>query len=198
MDRSRAVSEEVTGLLRAWRGGDAGAGEELLQRIYTELKRIASSQLRSERAGHTLQSTDLVHEAYFRLLQQQGSDWRDRAHFFGLAATMMRRVLVDHARARNARKRVRVEGEAPLTIQSRHGTEVELLDLDRALLQFAESYPRQTRVVEMRYFVDMEVEEIASCLDISPATVKRDWQFARAWLRARLAGGKPTGPGAAG
>ena len=176
---------------RAYSGGDAAAGEELLQRIYSELKRIASSQLRRERAGHTLQSTDLVHEAYVRLLEQQGIDWRDRAHFFGLAATMMRRVLVDHARARNARKRARDDGEAPITIQSRHGTEAELLDLDRSLSRFAERYPRQTRVVEMRYFVDMEVEEIASCLDISPATVKRDWQFARAWLRARLASDSP-------
>ena len=187
MSRLDAVAHEVTGLLRAWRGGDAAAGEELLQRIYSELKKIAASQLRRERAGHTLQSTDLVHEAYVRLLQQQGIDWRDRAHFFGLAATMMRRVLVDHARARNARKRTSDDGEAPVTIQSRHGTEAELLDLDRSLSLFAESYPRQTRVVEMRYFVDMEVEEIASCLDISPATVKRDWLFARAWLRARLA-----------
>ncbi len=189
MSRLDAAAREVTGLLRAWRSGDAVAGEELLQRIYFELKKIAASQLRRERAGHTLQSTDLVHEAYMRLLQQQGIDWRDRAHFFGLAAMMMRRVLVDHARARNSRKRAREDGEAPVTIQSRHGTEVELLDLDRSLTQFAERYPRQTRVVEMRYFVEMEVEEIASCLNISPATVKRDWQFARAWLRARLAGG---------
>ncbi len=197
MSRSQAATE-VTGLLRAWRGGDAVAGEELLQRIYAELKKIASSQLKGERAGHSLQSTDLVHEAYFRLLQQQGTDWRDRAHFFGLAATMMRRVLVDHARARNARKRVRDEGAAPVTIQSRRGTEVELLDLDRALTLFAERYPRQTRVVEMRYFVDMEIEEIASCLEISPATVKRDWQFARAWLRTRLAGGTVETPGSTG
>ncbi len=187
MFRPDAEAHEVTSLLRAWRGGDAAAGEELLQRIYSELKRIASSQLRRERAGHTLQSTDLVHEAYVRLLEQQGIDWRDRAHFFGLAATMMRRVLVDHARSRNARKRARDDGDAPVTIQSRHGTEAELLDLDRSLTRFAERYPRQTRVVEMRYFVDMEVEEIATCLDISPATVKRDWQFARAWLRAQLA-----------
>lgn len=191
MSRPDTQAHEVTSLLRAWRGGDAAAGEELLQRIYSELKRIASSQLRRERAGHTLQSTDLMHEAYVRLLEQQGIDWRDRAHFFGLAATMMRRVLVDHARSRNARKRARDDGDAPVTIQSRHGTEAELLDLDRSLTRFAERYPRQTRVVEMRYFVDMEVEEIATCLDISPATVKRDWQFARAWLRSRLASDSP-------
>lgn len=198
MTRLRGVAHEVTGLLRAWRAGDAAAGEELLQRIYIELKKIAVSQLRRERSGHTLQSTDLVHEAYVRLLEQQGIDWRDRAHFFGLAATMMRRVLVDHARARNARKRARDEGEKPITLQSRQGPEVELLDLDRSLTLFAESYPRQTKVVEMRYFVDMEIEEIASCLEISPATVKRDWQFARAWLRARLAGASPSAPETAG
>ena len=197
MTRLEGVAHEVTGLLRAWRAGDAAAGEELLQRIYIELKKIAVSQLRRERSGHTLQSTDLVHEAYVRLLEQQGIDWRDRAHFFGLAATMMRRVLVDHARARNARKRARDEGEKPITLQSRQGPEVELLDLDRSLTLFAERYPRQTRVVEMRYFVDMEIEEIATCLDISSATVKRDWQFARAWLRARLAGGMPEAPDSA-
>ena len=195
MTRLEGVAHEVTGLLRAWRAGDAAAGEELLQRIYIELKKIAVSQLRRERSGHTLQSTDLVHEAYVRLLEQQGIDWRDRAHFFGLAATMMRRVLVDHARAKNARKRARDEGEKPITLQSRQGPEVELLDLDRSLTLFAERYPRQTKVVEMRYFVDMEIEEIASCLEISPATVKRDWQFARAWLRTRLAGTSLSEPG---
>ncbi len=145
MTRLEGVAHEVTGLLRAWRAGDAAAGEELLQRIYIELKKIAVSQLRRERSGHTLQSTDLVHEAYVRLLEQQGIDWRDRAHFFGLAATMMRRVLVDHARARNARKRARDEGEKPITLQSRQGPEVELLDLDRSLTLFAERYPRQTQ-----------------------------------------------------
>ncbi len=188
MTRQGAVAREVTGLLRAWRSGDAAAGDELLRRIYLELKQIAASQLRRERTGHTLQSTDLVHEAYKRLLEQQGVDWRDRAHFFGLASTMMRRVLVDHARARNARKRARAEGESPVTIQSSHAPEVELLDLDRALTLFAAKYPRQTRVVEMRYFADLELEEIASCLDISAATVKRDWQFARAWLRTQMSG----------
>lgn len=185
---------EVTGLLRAWRGGDAQAGEDLLQRIYEELKRIAASQLRHERAGHTLQTTALVHEAYLRLIQQQKVDWRDRAHFFGLAATMMRRVLVDHARARSARKRTGDEGETPITLGPRNAPAVELLDLDRSLTLFSESYPRQARVVEMRYFADLEIEEIASCLDTSPATVKRDWQFARAWLRVRLSGGSPAPP----
>jgi RNA polymerase sigma factor (TIGR02999 family) len=161
----------------------------LLRRVYGELKRIAVSQLRGESAGHTLQPTALVHEAYLRLVGQQGLDWRDRAHFFGLASTMMRRVLVDHARARMAGKRRREEGTADVTLAASNGPEVALLDLDRALVSFAERYPRQARVVEMRYFADLEIEEIASCLDVSPATVKRDWQFARAWLSAEMGGG---------
>lgn len=182
----QAQATEVTGLLRAWRRGDASAGEALLQRVYGELKRLAAAQLRGERPEHTLQPTALVHEAYLRLLLQQGVDWRDRAHFFGLAATMMRRVLVDHARARSTHKRRQEEGSPALTLTVRSGPEVELLDLDQSLSAFAHSYPRQARVVEMRYFADLEIEEIAACLEVSPATVKRDWQFARAWLAREL------------
>ena len=180
-----AVSE-VTSLLHAWRRGDEGAGERLLQTVYSELKRIAAAQFRGERHEHTLQPTAVVHEAFMRLLGQRQLDWRDRAHFFGLAAAMMRRVLVDHARARNRAKR-RSAAEVATTLGARGGPDVELLDLDRALSALAERYPRQTRVVELRYFADLEVEEIDVCLDVSPATVKRDWQFARAWLRAEIA-----------
>jgi RNA polymerase sigma factor (TIGR02999 family) len=180
------TGDEVTAWLRAWRAGDEGAGQALLQRVYGELKRIAAAQFRAERPGHTLQPTAVVHEAFLRLLGQQRVEWRDRAHFFGLAAAMMRRVLVDHARARATRKRGR-DGEArAVTVSAGTGPTAELLDLDRALAAFARDYPRQARVVEMRYFADLEVEEIAACLDVSPATVKRDWQFARAWLRATL------------
>ena len=185
MTRPSGASAEVTELLRAWRGGDECVADELLSRVYDELKRIAAAQLRGERAAHTLQPTALVHEAYVRLLDQRRVDWRDRSHFFGLAATMMRRVLVDHARARNARKR-RSDEEPALTIAASGAgadEEVELLDLDRALDELAAEYPRQARVVEMRYFADLEVEEIAECLSLSPATIKRDWTFARAWLR---------------
>lgn len=181
------AAAEVTQLLQAWRGGDERAGEALLRRVYDTLRAIASAQLRGERQGHTLQPTALVHEAYLRLLGQQGIDWRDRAHFFGLAAVTMRRVLVDHARARNARKRRREEGIGPLTVSAGGGSEVELLDLDRALTEFAQQYPRQAKVVEMRYFAELELEEIAVCLEVSPTTVKRDWSFARAWMRAALA-----------
>ena len=183
------AATEVTGLLHAWRAGDPQAGEELFARIYDELKRIAAAQLRGERPGHTLQPTAIVNEAFLRLMRQQGIDWRDRAHFFGLASTMMRRVLVDHARARNRRKRRSDETPTALLATSGDTPQAELIDLDRALERFAERYPRQTKMVEMRDFAGLEIEEIAACLDLSPATVKRDWQFARAWLVAELSGG---------
>lgn len=189
MSPQEPAATEVTGLLHAWRSGDPQAGEELFARIYDELKRIAAAQLRGERPGHTLQPTAIVNEAFLRLMRQQGIDWRDRAHFFGLASTMMRRVLVDHARARNRLKRRSDETPTALLATSGDTPQAELIDLDRALVRFAERYPRQTQMVEMRYFAGLEIEEIAACLDLSPATVKRDWQFARAWLVAELAGG---------
>ncbi|MEO8276222.1 MAG: ECF-type sigma factor [Thermoanaerobaculia bacterium] len=182
---------EVTGLLQAWRSGDAAAGDALLARIYLELKQIAASQLRRERPDHTLQTTALVSEAFLRLIDQRNVDWRDRTHFFGLAATMMRRVLVDHARARLARKRITPEIPIVETISIGPGTEVELLDLDRALTALAASHPRQARVVEMRFFGEMDVDQIALCLGVSTPTVKRDWQFSRAWLNAALADLRP-------
>jgi RNA polymerase sigma factor (TIGR02999 family) len=179
------AASDVTALLHAWRRGDEGAGERLLQSVYVELKRIAAAQFRGERAEHTMQPTAIVHEAYLRLLGQRRLDWRDRAHFFGLAATMMRRVLVDHARARATAKRQH-DPAVMTALSTRGGPDVELLDLDRALAALAERFPRQTRVVELRYFADLDVEDIAACLDVSPATVKRDWQFARTWLRAEI------------
>jgi RNA polymerase sigma factor (TIGR02999 family) len=185
MTRAGEEAPDVTGLLQAWRSGDAAAGELLLARIYQELKRIAASQLRRERPDHTLQTTALVHEAFLRLVDQRGVDWRDRTHFFGLAANMMRRVLVDHVRARHARKRTAPDA-SPAPADEVTIRDVELLDLDRALSALAESHPRQARVVEMRYFADLDVEEVALCLDVSTPTVKRDWQFARAWLNAEL------------
>ena len=119
-------------------------------------------------------------------MPQQGIDWRDRAHFFGLASTMMRRVLVDHARARHRLKRQRDEESGDFLVTADDAPIVELVDLDRALERLTATYPRQAKTVEMRYFAGLEIEEIAACLDLSPATVKRDWQFARAWLRSRL------------
>ena len=180
--------QAVTELLRAWRGGGEGADSRLLEHVYRTLRNIAIGQLRGERAEHTLQPTALVNEAYLRLVGQREVDWRDRAHFFGLAAVTMRRVLVDHARRRKAKKRdVEVVNE-PLTIAAEGGEVVDLLDLDRALDRFAERFPRHAKVVEMRYFSGIELDDVAVALDLSPRTVKRDWAFARAWLRDALSG----------
>lgn len=181
---------DVTALLRAWRRGDAAAREALVERVYAHLKRLAASQLRGERAGISLQATDLVNEAYLRLIDQVRVDWRDRAHFFGLAATIMRRVLVDHARRRLSRKRQHLEVRSGLTLvpAARAAPELDLLDLERALERLAAESPRVARVVEMRYFAGLEIEEVASALAISPATVRRDWAYARAWMRAELGG----------
>jgi RNA polymerase sigma factor (TIGR02999 family) len=181
-----AAPEDVTTLLRAWRAGDAAARDRLLERVYADLKRIAAAQMRGERPGHTLEPTALVHESFLRLIGQAAVDWRDRAHFFGLAAAMMRRVLVDHARRRLARKRRPDELPPPLTIAGPERPAVELLDLDRALGRLAAESTRAAQVVEMRYFAGLEIEEVADCLGVSPATVKRDWDFARAWIGAEL------------
>jgi RNA polymerase sigma factor (TIGR02999 family) len=186
MSADRPDPVEVTALLHAWRAGDAAAGERLLERIYVELKRIAASQLRRERPDQTLQTTALVHEAFLRMLGQREIDWRDRAHFFGLAATMMRRILVDRARARHARKRTAPDPPRLFEADATSVDDVELLDLDRALAALARSHPRPARVVEMRYFADLDVEQVAVCLGVSAPTVKRDWRFARAWLNAAL------------
>lgn len=181
-----ADSNEVTDLLRAWRSGDEGAGEALLEHAYRALRNIAAAQMRGERAEHTLQPTALVHEAFLRLIGQRQVDWRDRAHFFGLAAVTMRRILVDHARRRLARKRDVGRPEL-VTIAGADGVDVGLLDLDRALTEFSGRFPRQAKLVELRYFSGLELEEIAHLLDVSPTTAKRDWRFARAWLREALA-----------
>ena len=177
---------EVTQLLRAWRGGGEAARERLIEHVYGELKKIAGAHLRGERRGQTLEATGLVHEAFLRLIPQTRVDWRDRAHFFGLASTCMRRVLVDRARARAAAKR---DPEGYLLTASPFGamsSPEELLDLDRALERLATEHPRLAQVVEMRYFAGLEVVEIAECLAVSERTVKRDWAFARAWLLREL------------
>jgi RNA polymerase sigma factor (TIGR02999 family) len=182
---SGEVPEDVTELLRAWRSGDDRADARLLERVYDTLRHIAIGQLRGERAGHTLEPTALVHEAYLRLLGQRVVDWRDRAHFFGLAAVTMRRILVDYARRRRAKRRDAEQLE-PLTVATEGGAPVDLLDLDRALDRFAARFPRQAKVVEMRYFAGLEFEQVALALDASLRTVKRDWSFARVWLRDAL------------
>lgn len=183
---------EVTALLRSWREGDAGLSAQLLELTYRELKRIASRELARERHARTLQTTALVHEAYLRLSGQLRADFRDRGHFLAVATTLMRRILVDHARARLAGKRAheRISLTAVEEIAAPEPA-IEILDLDRALGRLANDYPRPARVVELRYFGGLELQEIGSLLAISERTAKRDWVFARAWLARELA---PTGP----
>jgi RNA polymerase sigma factor (TIGR02999 family) len=190
-DDSDKPAPDVTGLLLAWSTGDASAGERLLAAIYDELHRQAARAMRREGDAHTLQPTAVVHEAYLRLVDQRRVEWRSRAHFFGVAAQMMRRVLVDHARARLADKRggalQRVTlgnvGAGP----SSDG-ELDVLALHDALERLAMLDPDQARLVELRYFGGLGIEDTAEALGVSPATVKREWAVARAWLRRELGG----------
>ena len=183
-------TEDFTTLLRAWSAGDAAALERLVPVIYDELRRLARGYIRGERAGHTLQTTALVHEAYLRLSHRHHLDVRDREQFLAVSAQAMRRVLVDHARKHRAQKRQPPEPRA-LDDATRVARDrpVDLLDLDRALSELALHDPRKSRVVEMRFFGGMTVEETARALDVAPRTVKRDWRLARAWLYRALARG---------
>jgi RNA polymerase sigma factor (TIGR02999 family) len=163
--------------------------------VYAELRRLAASYLRRERHGHTLQPTALVHEAYVRLIDQRQIDWTNRAQFIGLAAVMMRRILVNHARDRVADKRGGGAEHVPLTLAGEGigAAEVNLLDLHEALNDLTESDPRKGRIVELKFFGGLTTQEIADTLGISAATVERDWKFARAWLYKALSGGNPKG-----
>ena len=178
---------DVTRLLHAWRAGDEHALDSLLPIVYEELRVIASASFRGERAGHTLQPTALVHEAYLRLAGAD-VDWNDRAHFYAIAARTMRRLLVDHARRQGAARRggdwIRTTLEAGLDLAG--GPPLEILDLDRALDRFARQDPRAAQAVELHYFGGLTHEETACVLQVSPATVDRDLRLARAWLRRSL------------
>ena len=186
---------EITNFLRAHAAGDSSALDRLLPRVYDELRRIARARLRHERTDHTLAPTDLVHEAFLKLVPFQGVDWKDRAHFFAIASRAMRNVLVDHAMRRSAAKRG--GGSTTLTL-GEHGaaaTETSLDDLialSDALERLERLDPRQARVVECRFFGGLSLDETAEALHIAPATVSRDWTFARAWLHRELAAGPPT------
>ena len=187
--RYAVLVAEVTELLRAWNEGDPRAKEKLLPLVYRELRRRAAAYLRGERGGHTLVATALVHEAYLRLVDQRAA-YVNRAQFFAIAATMMRRVLADHARARAAAKRPPPElrialEDAPLATPD-PSSEVDLLALDAALDELAARDPRQARLVELRYFGGLTSEETAEALGVSLATAKREWTSARAWLYAYL------------
>lgn len=180
---------DVTTLLDRWNRGDQAAYQELLVLLYAELRQLAQGLLRGERDGHTLQPTALVHEAYMRLIGLTQISLEDRRHFFGAAAGTMRRILVDHARQRRAHKRggpdaQRVELESLDALAADGGLDFEALD--EALQALAAVAPDQARVVDFRYFAGLSIEETADVMDISPATVKRHWAFARAWLYRAL------------
>jgi RNA polymerase sigma factor (TIGR02999 family) len=184
-----SATPEVTQLLHDWRSGDQDALNKLLPLVYDELRRLAASYLRRERPGHTLQTTALVHEAYLKLVDQTHANWQNRAQFFGVAAQLMRRILVDHARDHQAAKRgggaEKVTLDAALEI-SADKKPPDLIALDDALTALAQFDPRQSRIVELRYFGGLEITETAEVLGISPATVKREWNSARAWLFNQL------------
>jgi RNA polymerase sigma factor (TIGR02999 family) len=181
-------SATITQLLIKWRNGDQAALDELARRIYGELRGLARFYLRQERPDHTLQPSDLVHEAYLRLANEKDIDWQNRAHFFGIAAVRMRHILVEHARGRRAAKRGGGEYRLSLSEVDRQAEErdVNLLALDDALRRLEALDPQKSRIVEMRYFAGLTIEETAEALRISPATVKRDWSMARAWLRSEI------------
>src|SRR5436305_15224872 len=176
--------ENVTDLLQQWQDGDQEALERLLPLVYDELRRQAARYLRRERVGHTLQTTALIHEAYLRLVGQKDVRFESRAHFFGVAARLMRQILVDHARTRGRAKRGGSEVRVSLTQANAvaKGRDIDLMVLDEALNRLAEVDLQQSKIVELRFFGGLNVEETAAIVGVSPATVKRDWSVAKAWL----------------
>jgi RNA polymerase sigma-70 factor, ECF subfamily len=181
--------EGITQLLIDWGKGDQAALEKLMPLVYSELRRLATNYLRRERAEHTLQPTALVNEAYLKLVDQRHAKWQNRAHFFGISAQLMRRILVDHARQRQAVKRGGVEQQR-LSITSAQAVmkqpEIDLLALNEALEELTKMDPLHGRIVELKFFGGLSIEETAEVLGISHATVERDWKLARAWLRRQL------------
>lgn len=189
MTTASRENRDVTGLLIDWQGGDLEAQERLLPMVYSELHRLARLYLARENPGHTLQPTALVNEAYLKLIDQTRVSWQNRAQFFGVAARLMRRILVDHARERRAAKRgggawkVSIDDVAGQIAGRR---ELDLVDLDTALHELDAFDPQQSRLVELRFFAGLTIRETAEALDVSPATVKREWNIARAWLYRRM------------
>jgi len=184
-----ASPPDVTRWLQAWSGGDESALEQLVPLVYGELHRRARQFLRRERAGHSLQPTALIHEAYLRLVGSKPVDWHSRSHFYALSSRLMRQVLVDHARSRRRHKRG--GGAVPVSFDDacmgRH-QDVDVVRLDEALRALAETDERKSRVIELRFFGGLSVEETANVLEVSPQTVLRDWRLARAWLQREMKG----------
>jgi RNA polymerase sigma factor (TIGR02999 family) len=179
---------DVTQILKDWSGGDAAAPEKLMPLVYEELRRLARNYIARERADHTLQATALVHEAYLRMVDEKRVNWQNRAHFYGMAARLMRRILVDHARVHNAAKRGGLEQKLTLDEARDLPTKnaVELVALDGALESFAQTYPRKSEVVELKFFGGLDTKEISEVLQVSEKTVLRDWSFAKLWLCREL------------
>jgi RNA polymerase sigma factor (TIGR02999 family) len=179
---------DVTQILRDWSQGDDDASARLMPLVYEELRRLAREYLRRERADHTLQATALVHEAYLRMVDDKDVTWQNRAHFYGVAARLMRRILVDHARAHNAAKRGGLEQKFSLDEARDLPTPgaTDLVALDGALESFAKTYPRKSEVVELKFFGGLDANEIAEVLQVSQKTVLRDWNFAKLWLCREL------------
>ena len=175
---------DVTQLLVNWSKGDQSALDELMPLVYGELRRLAGAYLRRERSNHTLQSTALVNEAFMRLVNQRDVQWRNRAHFYAIAAQMIRRILVDYARSQHAEKRgsgaVKLELDVALALPLK--SDLDLVRLNDALDRLAELDSRQSRLVELRFFTGLSIEETAEVMQLSPATIKREWASARAWL----------------
>ncbi len=190
MVNERAENEPaITLLLNKWRLGDADAVDEVMRFVYDDLRRRANAYLRNDRREYTLQPTGLVHEAFIKLLDRKEIEWQDRNHFFATAAQAMRWILVDHARGRSREKRGGPNEDIPLDdlrIEPNSRPQLDLLALDEALGRLAVFDERQARIVELKYFGGMTLEETAEVLEISPETVKRDWRIARAWLRHQM------------
>ncbi len=186
----KPTSHEVTQLLLAWNDGDKQALDRLVPLVYDELRRLAKNYMRKERADQALQTTALIHEAYVRLIDANRVQWQNRAHFFGVAARIMRQILVATARERGSQKRgggrQRISLDESMVIDE--GRSEDLVALDEALVALAQFDARKAQVVEMRFFGGLTEEEIAEALDVSPETVRRDWRLARSWLRQKLSG----------
>ena len=178
-----ADAHEVTGLLAEWAKGNPQALEELTPLVYRELRQLAASYLRRERQGHTLQPTALVHEAYMRLVDQSNPSWQSRSHFYGVAARLMRQILVDHARRKHAGKRAGQKVSLEEVVSFSQDSGHLLVALDTSLNALEKIDPRKCRAVELRYFGGLSMEEIAQALDVSAVTVRRDLRMAEAWLR---------------
>jgi RNA polymerase sigma factor (TIGR02999 family) len=189
MRETSPLPTEITAMLRAWDHNQGEASEELMRAVYQELRRQARYHLRRERVNHTLQTTALINEAYLKLVEQRSVKWESRTHFFALAAEMMRRILVDYAKAKYSQKRGGKEADLPLeaafTIKTDE-QDINFMALDQALNRLHKIDPQPAKIVELRYFGGLSVKETAQVLNISPATVKRDWAMAKAWLRYEL------------